>query len=120
MACCPNGVYPPLIKDCTSATRTLQPNETLRVNQLIVGMDFRVEGNTLTHMVYTDASSTTENIAFLSPSAPNWQSMDRGIFIGDVTTIPTGNPSAGGFMYVESGALKFRGSSGTITTIASA
>jgi hypothetical protein len=34
-------------------------------------------------------------------------------------TAPTGNVT-GGQLYVESGALKFRGSSGTITTIAAA
>ena len=35
-------------------------------------------------------------------------------------TIPTANPTGGGVLYVEAGALKFRGSSGTITTIANA
>lgn len=36
------------------------------------------------------------------------------------TTAPGSNPSGGGYVYVESGALKYRGSSGTITTIANA
>lgn len=35
-------------------------------------------------------------------------------------TIPTANPSGGGVLYVEGGALKYRGSSGTVTTIANA
>lgn len=35
-------------------------------------------------------------------------------------TAPTGNPSGGGVLYVENGALKYRGSSGTVTTIANA
>jgi hypothetical protein len=35
-------------------------------------------------------------------------------------TAPTANPSGGGVLYVESGALKYRGSSGTVTTIANA
>lgn len=35
-------------------------------------------------------------------------------------TAPTANPTGGGVLYVESGALKYRGSSGTITTIANA
>lgn len=39
------------------------------------------------------------------------------IFIANGTA-PSGNPVGGGIMYVESGALKYRGSSGTITTIA--
>lgn len=33
-------------------------------------------------------------------------------------TAPSSNPSGGGILYVESGALKYRGSSGTVTTIA--
>lgn len=42
------------------------------------------------------------------------------IFIPNRTTAPTTNPTAGGILYVESGALKYRGSSGTITVIANA
>jgi len=34
------------------------------------------------------------------------------------STVPSSNPSGGGILYVEAGALKYRGSSGTITTIA--
>lgn len=34
------------------------------------------------------------------------------------SSAPTGNPSGGGFLWVESGALKFRGSAGTVTTVA--
>ena len=40
--------------------------------------------------------------------------------IGNATTVPAGTPSGGGVLYVESGALKFKGSSGTVTTIANA
>ena len=36
------------------------------------------------------------------------------------TTAPSGTPSSSGYLYVESGALKFKGSSGTVTTIAPA
>ena len=42
------------------------------------------------------------------------------IGIANVTTAPTANPSGGGVLYVEAGALKYRGSSGTVTTIANA
>lgn len=35
-------------------------------------------------------------------------------------TAPTANPTGGGVLYVEAGALKYRGSSGTVTTIANA
>lgn len=42
------------------------------------------------------------------------------IFIGNAGTVPTSNPTSGGILYVEAGALKYRGSSGTVTTIAPA
>jgi hypothetical protein len=42
------------------------------------------------------------------------------IAIADRTTAPSGTPSGGGVLYVESGALKYKGSSGTVTTIANA
>jgi hypothetical protein len=42
------------------------------------------------------------------------------MFIANATTAPTNNPTGGGILYVESGALKYRGSSGTVTTIANA
>ncbi|MFT3877419.1 MAG: right-handed parallel beta-helix repeat-containing protein [Propioniciclava sp.] len=38
--------------------------------------------------------------------------------IRNAHTIPSVNPASGGIIYVEAGALKFRGANGTITTIA--
>ena len=40
------------------------------------------------------------------------------IGIANASTVPAGNPTGGGVLYVEAGALKYRGSSGTVTTIA--
>ena len=45
---------------------------------------------------------------------------DKVLYMANATTAPTTNPSGGGVLYVESGALKYRGSSGTVTTIANA
>ena len=42
------------------------------------------------------------------------------IGIANVTTIPATNPALGGVLYVDGGALKYRGSVGTVTTIAPA
>lgn len=42
------------------------------------------------------------------------------VAIANANTVPTTNPTGGGVLYVQSGALKYRGSSGTITTIAPA
>ena len=38
--------------------------------------------------------------------------------LANATTVPSSNPVAGGVIYVESGVLKYRGSSGTVTTLA--
>ena len=40
------------------------------------------------------------------------------ISMANVTTVPTGNPAAGGVLYCEGSALKYRSNGGTITTIA--
>jgi hypothetical protein len=40
--------------------------------------------------------------------------------IANCTTAPTTNPTGGGILYAQGGALKWRGSSGTVTTIAAA
>jgi hypothetical protein len=42
------------------------------------------------------------------------------IGITNASVVPSTNPSGGGVMYVESGFLKYRGSSGTVTTLANA
>ncbi len=42
------------------------------------------------------------------------------IFIANRATVPTSNPTGGGILYCESGALKYRGSGGTTTTVANA
>jgi len=45
----------------------------------------------------------------------------RGVIaIANAAAAPTTNPAGGGILYVEDGALKYRGSGGTVTTIAPA
>lgn len=39
------------------------------------------------------------------------------LYIANATTAPTTNPTGGGILYVEAGALKYRGSSGTVTVL---
>jgi hypothetical protein len=39
------------------------------------------------------------------------------VAMANATTLPASNPVGGGVLYVEAGALKYRGSSGTVTTI---
>jgi hypothetical protein len=45
----------------------------------------------------------------------------RGVVaIANATLAPPANPAGGGILYVEDGALKYRGSNGTVTVIAAA
>ena len=43
-----------------------------------------------------------------------------GVKLNNVSTAPTTNNAVGGYLFVESGALKYRGSNGTVTTIGAA
>lgn len=45
---------------------------------------------------------------------------DLVVYIGNAATAPTANPVSGGILYCEGGALKYRGTSGTVTVIANA
>ncbi len=53
----------------------------------------------------------------LSTDAVNFQSMQGGVYYKNAIAVPSGNPSGGGFLYSEAGALKWRGSGGTVTTM---
>ena len=70
-------------------------------------------------------SINTRNTQFGYYNAGTWVNMidinnyTGHVFIANRTAVP-GTPSGGGFLYVESGALKYKGSSGTVTTIAAA
>lgn len=95
-------------------------NAAIVGNEAGADVDHRLEGDTLSHMLFLEGDAASENIALLAASLPSWGGMDRGMFIGNATTVPTSNPTAGGFLYVEGGALKWRGSSGAITTLGAA
>lgn len=63
--------------------------------------------------------STANNASFFS-AAPGFSTGSGIIAIKNRATAPTGNFATGGYFYAEAGALLWRGSSGTITTIAPA
>lgn len=65
--------------------------------------------------------ATQPNLGLLTGSGSGSYGGGTGvIFIANDNTDPTSNPTGGGILYVSGGALKYRGSSGTTTTIASA
>lgn len=85
--------------------------------------------NTGTQMVIDTEGTNSQTRYFLkflvrSLSATNVLrysfSYDGVIFIGNTLNGTPATPSAGGVLYTESGALKYKGSSGTVTTIANA
>jgi len=70
----------------------------------------------------TGSSTLTERLRVehdgsLGLGGASFGSGAKVVFIADATTTPTTNPTGGGILYVESGALKYRGSGGTVTTI---
>jgi hypothetical protein len=51
----------------------------------------------------------------------SWGSgVGAAVFLLNTTTAPSANPTGGGILYVEAGALKYRGTSGTVTTLGNA
>ena len=44
---------------------------------------------------------------------------EKALYIANTSSVP-GTPTSGGVLYVEAGALKYKGSSGTVTTLANA
>lgn len=73
-------------------------------------------GNT----IFRATTFSTSALQLGATSADVGGSSGSVISMKNAVTSPTTNPTAGGIIYVESGALKYRGSSGTVTTIAPA
>ena len=82
-----------------------------------IDRDFRVETDDETHCLMVDGG--LNNVAMCT-SSPSYGGGDGIIMIGNANTNPDSNPSGGGVLYVDSGALKYRGSSGTTTTLGAA
>lgn len=60
------------------------------------------------------------NVSLWGSASTGFGSGTQVIFMANRTAAPSSNPTGGGFLYAESGALKWRGSGGTVTTIAPA
>lgn len=73
-----------------------------------------VEGNATLGNAITDEQRLNGNVGI---NGASYGSGSGVAFIANATTAPTANPTGGGILYCEGGALKFRGSSGTITTL---
>lgn len=85
-----------------------------RTNFATIGglKELATDGSSLgAFVVYTRGASFAERFRIGSEGV---------VRVANTSTPPSSDPTGGGYLYVESGALKFRGSSGTVTTIASA
>lgn len=63
--------------------------------------------------------ATAPNVSLLT-STKSYGGGVGVVYVANASTVPTTNPSGGGVLFAEGGALKWRGSSGTVTTIAPA
>lgn len=88
------------------------------VSSNYIGLCF--DGEAVAHGLYVRKASAETANACLFTDTTDFQGGQQILFVANRESAPTGNPSGGGFLYAESGALKWRGSGGTITTIAAA
>lgn len=94
--------------------------------------DNMVFGSTQAAHVHIAANGASRILARSDGNVAIWPTITAGadattfgsgtlvMFIGNTSAAPSGNPTAGGLLYVESGALKYRGSGGTVTTLGNA
>lgn len=65
-----------------------------------------------------DGGVANPNLAFFG--AGSYGSGRGVVFIANAINLPSGNPTGGGLLYVNAGALTYKGSSGTVTPVAAA
>lgn len=91
-------------------------NSRLEVNTSGAGSDSIFGGATKSGVLAIRTASDSLSL-FGTTIAPSFQSGVGIMHIANATTVPTGNPTGGGFLYAESGAFKWRESGGGITTL---
>ncbi|MGR6973205.1 hyaluronoglucosaminidase [Streptomyces cynarae] len=82
--------------------------------------EFRDSTNTAKLRILKTGALAAQNAQFGTPTAESYGGGDGVVGIRNATTVPTTNPTNGGVLYVEAGALKYKGSSGTVTVVAPA
>jgi hypothetical protein len=97
-------------------------NYTLAVQSSASGNDatqiFQIQGNAKNMVTAFDGLG---NVFCNGQTVANGLGGGKGVIaIANATTAPTTNPTGGGILYVQGGALKYRGSSGTVTTLGAA
>lgn len=98
-----------------SALNFTQTNATLGLQAASNGSAYLRFNNAATYAMYADTS-----VFSFWVYGPTHGDGVKVIYIGNAGTVPTTNPSGGGVLYVTGGALRYRGSSGTVTNLAPA
>lgn len=88
--------------------------------QLISGTDANMVFSVLSASGETDILTLDGGVLNVGIRTTSYGSGAGVVGLANAVTVPTTNPSGGGVFYCEAGALKYRGSSGTVTTIAPA
>lgn len=70
-----------------------------------------------THLANARRIVAINRAATLTTTEMTTNTGDLVMYIGNCATAPTANSVSGGILYVEAGALKYRGTSGTVTTL---
>ena len=95
--------------DNATALRVESNTTETHLNTIVTGtsvlLPFRIKMNTVVKI-----ELTTDGEINLAPG--------KRVKIGNASAAPSDTPSGGGYLFVENGALKYKGSSGTVTTIA--
>ncbi len=108
---------------------TTDPTVAVRFQYGAVGVDTGIlDSGTSFIQVRNNGNLATNYNLLLNPNGGNvgigttnqFGSGARVIGLANAATAPTTNPTGGGVVYCEAGALKYRGSSGTITTLGAA
>lgn len=102
--------------------------DTARIDSFVDGavVDNQRPGSMLSFLTNAVNAAVTERLQITGVGNFGFNTSSYGassvgvIGIGNRTTAPTGNPTAGSVLYAEAGATKIRGSGGTTTTIANA
>ena len=90
-------------------------DETVQANKTWLGSSWQTN---MERFLSTSGGSVSGNLGLGTSSYGSGTGSILGL--ANASTVPSIAPTAGGVIYVESGALKYRGSSGTITTLAPA
>lgn len=114
--------YTTQLKSTTTIDQNASEWQTLWATATHASRKARIVGNVYDtaarEWIRGEADGARANIGLLGAS--DFGSGSGVIAILNATTAPSATPSGGGVLYVESGALKYKGSSGTVTTLGAA